>query len=204
MRHPIAMRPLTMLPVAMAAVLMAASCGGAQASPPVAPAPEPPVADAAVTPAAHAALEHPGESDGRVPLGPVSLRPAAGGVTPPTTAPRPLPDWRLLIALGGTFAAVAAYRVVGQRRIAALPPDVFEVLGEAPLGGQQSVRVIRFGPRTLLVAVSAAGSRTLAEVNDPQVTERIVSACHGLEGGRGPGRGTRRLPPGRAAAEARS
>jgi len=108
----------------------------------------------------------------------------------------------LLLALGGAFAAVAAYRVVGQRRSVTLPPDVFEMLGEAPLGGQQSVRVIRFGPRTLLVAVSAAGARTLAEVNDPQVTERIVSACHGLDGARTPGRGLRRPPAERP--EARS
>ncbi|MFM7245090.1 MAG: flagellar biosynthetic protein FliO [Planctomycetaceae bacterium] len=189
---------------ATVALLAVAAGGGALAAPPVAPAPEPLVTDAAIVPAAHAAREQPGASDGGVPLGPVPLRPAAGGGAPPTVAPQPLPDWRLLLALGGTFAAVAAYRVVGPRRSAALPPDVFEVLGEAPLGGQQSVRVIRFGPRTLLVAVSSTGSRTLAEVNDPQVTERIVSACHGLEAGRGPGRGPKRLSPGRGAAEARS
>lgn len=196
------MKPLVILRAA-AALLAIGSCGGVQSAPPVAPAPEPLVVDAAVAPAAHGALEPPANAEGGVPLGPVPLRPAAGG-EPPTAAPRPLPDWRLLLALGGAFAAAAGYRVIAQRRSVALPPDVFEVLGEAPLGGQQSVRVIRFGPRTLLVAVSAAGARTLAEVNDPQVTERIVSACHGPEGGRIPGRGPRRLPSGRGATEVRS
>jgi hypothetical protein len=203
MRHLAPMKPLVMLRAATA-LLAIASCGGAQSAPPVAPAPEPLVVDAAVAPAAHGALERVAGAEGGVPLGPVPLSPTAGGVVPPTAAPRPLPDWRLLLALGGAFAAAAGYRVIGQRRSVALPPDVFEVLGEAPLGGQQSVRVIRFGPRTLLVAVSAAGARTLAEVNDPQVTERIVSACHGPEGGRTPGRGSRRLPSGRGAAEVRS
>lgn len=195
------MKPFTMRGVAMA-VLVVASCGEVQAAPPVAPSPEPIVADAAVTPAAHGELTHQASADRGVPLGPVPLRPADATTTPPAAGPRPLPDWRLLLALGGAFAAVAAYRVVGQRRSVTLPPDVFEMLGEAPLGGQQSVRVIRFGPRTLLVAVSAAGVRTLAEVNDPQVTERIVSACHGLDGARTPGRGLRRPPAERP--EARS
>ncbi len=90
---------------------------------------------------------------------------------------RPLPDWRLLVALGGAFAAVAAYRLVSARRSVGLPTDVFEVLGEATLGGQQSVRVLRFGPRTLLVGVSSAGLQTLAEVTDAEATDAIAAAC---------------------------
>lgn len=200
MRHPAAMKPVMTIRRAVAAVLVAAACGGARATPPVAP--EPLAADAAVVPAAHGELEHRAAADRGVPLGPVSLRPAdAPPTTPPTADRRPMPDWRLLVALGGAFAAVAAYRVIGQRRSVTLPPDVFELLGEASLGGQQSVRVVRFGPRTLLVAVSAAGVRTLAEVNDPQVTERIVSACHGVDGTRATGRGARRPPAGRGTAE---
>jgi len=183
------------------ALLVVATCGEVQAAPPVAPSPETVVNDAAVVPAAHGELTQQATAERGVPLGPVPLRPADAAATPSAAAPRPLPDWRLLVALGGAFAAIAAYRVVGQRRSVALPPDVFEMLGEAPLGGQQSVRVIRFGPRTLLVAVSAGGARTLAELNDPQVTERIVSACHGLDGARAPGRGSRRPPAGRAEAK---
>jgi flagellar biogenesis protein FliO len=193
----------------VAVLLAAAGLAGPQtplrAAPPVAPSPEAVVADAAVMPAAHVEADRSGVTERNSPLGPVPLAPVAGPAAPPrAAAPRPLPDWRLLAALGAAFAAVAAYRVVGQRRPAALPPDVFELLGEASLGGQQSVRVVRFGPRTLLVAVSAAGVRTLAEVTDAQVTERIVSACHGADNGRGAAaRGARRVQAGRGSPEAR-
>ncbi len=200
MRHPAAMKPFTTLGAAMA-LLVVASCGGTQAAPPVAPSPEPLVADSAVVAVAHGELDHGATTDRGVPLGPVPLRPTGTATASPTGDPRPMPDWRLLIALGGAFAAIAAYRFVGQRRPAALPPDVFELLGEAPLGGQQSVRVVRFGPRTLLVGVSSAGLRTLAEVTDPQATERIVSACHAADGGRGPVRAARRPTAGRRVTE---
>jgi hypothetical protein len=54
-----------------------------------------------------------------------------------------------------------------------------ELLGSASLGGPHAIRIVRFGPRTLLLGVSAAGCQTLAELDDAQVTERIVSACRG-------------------------
>lgn len=199
MRHPAVMKPLSMLEAATA-LLVIASCWGTQAAPPVAPSPEPLVADSAVMPVAHGEHDHGAPADRGLPLGPVPLRPADS--PPPSTGGlRPMPDWRLLIALGGAFAVIVAYRFVGQRRPAALPPDVFELLGEASLGGQQSVRVVRFGPRTLLVGVSPAGLSTLAEVAEPQATERIVSACRATDGGRSAVRATRRPPMGRRAAE---
>lgn len=162
---------------ALAAIVL---CLSAAAEPPIAPAPEPLAADAAVVPASlveAAAAAGPPAARSLAPV-PLSAEPSTSG-GPRTPAFRPLPDWRLLVALGGAFAAVAAYRVVTGRRAVGLPSDVFEVLGEAPLGGQQSVRVVRFGPRTLLVGVSSAGCQTLAELTDPQATDRIVAACRG-------------------------
>ena len=88
-------------------------------------------------------------------------------------------EWRLLAALGGAFAVLAAFRFFSQRRPATLPPDVFEVLGSAPLAGAQAVRIVRFGPKTLLVGVSSAGATTLAEISDPQATALITAACRG-------------------------
>jgi flagellar biosynthetic protein FliP len=88
-------------------------------------------------------------------------------------------EWRLLAALGGAFAVLAAFRFFSQRRPATLPPDVFEVLGSAPLAGAQAVRIVRFGPKTLLVGVSSAGATTLAEITDPQATALIAAACRG-------------------------
>jgi hypothetical protein len=140
--------------------------------------------DPEVFPASHIAV--PASHEGRAAPIPLAGPTATGPASP---AARPLPDWRLLAVLGAAFAVVAAYRALSGRRTAMLPPDVFEVLGEASLGGQQSVRVVRFGPRTLLIGVSTAGAQTLAEIVDPQATERVVAACRGAQS---PVRGGRR------------
>ena len=106
--------------------------------------------------------------------------PLAARPQPPSRGP--LPDWKLLLAVGAAFGVLIAFRgiaAVSKRRSLPLPPDVFEVLGEAPLGGGQAVRVVRFGPKTLLIAASASGCQTLAELSDPQATDRIAAACRG-------------------------
>jgi type III secretory pathway lipoprotein EscJ len=91
-----------------------------------------------------------------------------------------LSDWKLLAAIAVAFAVVAAATAFNRRRATVLPPDVFEVLGEGSLGGQHAVRIVRFGPKTLLVGVSAAGCQTLAELTDPQATACIAAACRGV------------------------
>lgn len=88
-------------------------------------------------------------------------------------------DWRVLGAMVAAFAVLAALRFVNTRRDRSLPPDVFEVLGSAPFAGQHAVRVVRFGPRTLLVAVSSGGCATLAELTDAEATASIAAACRG-------------------------
>jgi flagellar biogenesis protein FliO len=82
-------------------------------------------------------------------------------------------------AIAAAFAVLAAATAFNRRRASVLPPDVFEVLGEGSLGGQHAVRIVRFGPKTLLVGVSAAGCHTLAELSDPQATACIAAACRG-------------------------
>ena len=159
------------LAVAVLTVALLAA-GQASADAPVAPSPEPVVADGGVEPASLTTAA--ASSAAPLPLG------APSSASPRVVPPRPLPDWRVLIALGGAFAALAGYRLFAVRRVAALPHDVFEVLGEASLGGQQSVRIVRFGPRTLLLGVSASGCQTLAELADPQATDAIVTACRGV------------------------
>jgi flagellar biogenesis protein FliO len=91
-----------------------------------------------------------------------------------------LSDWKLLAAIAAAFGVVAAATAFSKRRATILPPDVFEVLGEGSLGGQHAVRIVRFGPKTLLVGVSAAGCQTLAELSDPQATSCIAAACRGV------------------------
>lgn len=134
--------------------------------------PQPPL-ESAVRPAGLAVPEH------RTPglLEPVSLVvPAAAGGGSASSSP-PAANWSVLAAILGAFGVLVAFRVVSGRRSRTLPAEVFDVLGEASLGGHHAVRVVRFGPRTLLVGVSSAGSQTLAEIDDPALTERIAAAC---------------------------
>jgi flagellar biosynthetic protein FliP len=127
---------------------------------------------------------------GVVPLGdaPSNAVFSAAGVDGPSgasaghvTAPRPLADWRVLVAIAAAFAVLASLRFLPRQRTMPLPPDVFEVLGSAMLGGPHPVRIVRFGPKTLLVSVSASGCTTLAEITDAQATACIVAACRGIE-----------------------
>ena len=104
-------------------------------------------------------------------------------------------DWRLLAAIAAAFAVVAAATAFTRRRASVLPPDVFEVLGEGSLGGQHAVRIVRFGPKTLLVGVSAAGCQTLAELTDPQATACIAAACRGVYPPIRPGASPRSIAP---------
>lgn len=97
----------------------------------------------------------------------------------PAVTPAGLGDWRLVAALAVACAVLVGVRMAAGRRVAPPPPDVFEVLGTASLGGQHAVRIVRFGPKTLLVGVSTAGAATLAEIADPQTTASIAAACRG-------------------------
>ncbi|MFM8413660.1 MAG: flagellar biosynthetic protein FliO, partial [Planctomycetota bacterium] len=168
----------------MPIVPLAASClcgiGLARADAPAA-APSPPLPEE--VPAANEAQPATFEPAAASPAaGPLPLTgPAAtpNGGPAPARPLKPLGDWTVLAAIGAAFALLAALRLRPLRRTRQLPPDVFELLGEASLGGPHAVRVVRFGPRTLLVGVSAAGCQTLAEIDDPQATERIAAACLG-------------------------
>lgn len=118
--------------------------------------------------------------------GPVPLLrdPATDAIDPAPprpAAPAGLGDWRLVAALGATFAVLVGVRMAAVRRSPPPPPDVFEVLGTASLGGHHAVRIVRFGPKTLLVGVSNSGATTLAEIGDPQATACIAAACRGVQ-----------------------
>jgi type III secretory pathway lipoprotein EscJ len=107
----------------------------------------------------------------------------SGAAAGPAAAARPgqLSDWKLLAVIAAAFVVVAGATVMTRRRSVTLPPDVFEVLGEASLGGPHAVRIVRFGPKTLLVGVSTAGCHTLAELSDPQATACMAAACRGIQ-----------------------
>lgn len=190
--------------VAVATLLaFAPSARAAEPEPPVAPSPDAPAAQ--VQPAA---FLDPAASAARHGGLPLTVDPAAAaGAGRKSVVSPPLSDWRLLAAVAAAFAVLAAVRARSGRGQARLPTDVFAVLGEAALGGGQAVRVVRFGPKTLLIGVSSAGPRTLAEIADPQATDCIVAACRGAQASRGglrpkPSAGPRPAPVANAAGEA--
>jgi len=162
-RPPSPRLPALVLAAAVVPALLACAAGAAE--PPIAPSPEPAPAAAPAHLPPPVALDHAGPA----------------GHAAPAARPAPVEpvSWRALAVVCAAGAAALAVRLRWRRRAAPLPPDVFDVLGEASLGGQQGVRIVRFGPKTLLVSVSSGGCRTLAEVADPQATACIVAACRG-------------------------
>ena len=86
-------------------------------------------------------------------------------------------DLRITAFLGALLAAVLFLKWNGRRTMHRPPAEVFAVLGEASLGGQHVARIVRFGPKTILVGVSGATCTTLAEIDDPGATDAITAAC---------------------------
>jgi flagellar biosynthetic protein FliP len=86
-------------------------------------------------------------------------------------------DLRITAFLGALLAAVLFLKWNGRRTMPRPPAEVFAILGEASLGGQHVARIVRFGPKTILIGVSGATCTTLAEIDDPGATEAITAAC---------------------------
>lgn len=150
---------------------------------------EPPIAPSPAPAAAEPDLPPPARPPAPATLPPPVVLDAAGSAKPPPSRPAPpaLISTGTLAVLGAACVAIVVLRLVGRRRAAPPPPDVFDVLGEASLAGQHGVRIVRFGPKTLLVSVSSAGCRTLAELTDPEATACIVAACRGTHPPHKPG-----------------
>ncbi|RLS30067.1 MAG: hypothetical protein DWH79_11155 [Planctomycetota bacterium] len=112
-------------------------------------------------------------------LEPVLLERVPGtALTGSTSGARPATlDFRLTGFVAAVLASLLFLRWKVRRTATGLPADVFAVLGEAPLGGTHVARIVRFGPKTILVAVSGATCTTLAEIDDPRATESIVASC---------------------------
>ena len=88
-------------------------------------------------------------------------------------------DWKAWAVVGIAGMVLVGIRFFSHRTVFKIPSDVFELLGEATLGGGQPVRIVRFGPKTLLVSVGSGGPKTLSELDDPLATEWIAAACRG-------------------------
>jgi len=89
----------------------------------------------------------------------------------------PRVDLRVTAFVAAMLAAVLFLKWGVRRAARPLPREVYAVLGEAPLGGQHSARIVRFGPKTILIAVSGAACTPLSEIDDALVTEQLATAC---------------------------
>ncbi len=61
--------------------------------------------------------------------------------------------------------------------VQALPGDVMDVLGRAPLTGRQQVHLVRIGNKLILVSVTPEGAETLTEITDAQEVDRLAGLC---------------------------
>lgn len=105
---------------------------------------------------------------------PVSHDAPSRALAPPTASAYDLRVAGCLALLG---AAALAARWRSRRSSQPLPAEVFAVLGEASLGGPHSARVVRFGPKTVLVSVTGATCTPLAEIDDAALTDRLADLC---------------------------
>ena len=68
-----------------------------------------------------------------------------------------------------------AVLLLGKRKdSASIPREAIEILGAVPMAARQSVQLIRFGKKLVLVESSAAGLKPISEITDPAEVERML------------------------------
>ncbi len=83
----------------------------------------------------------------------------------------------LSVVLGLFFLVVWFARRSGRALHAQMPAEVLEVLGKSPLSARMQMHVVRFGNKLVLLAVSAEGAVSLAEITEPLEVDRLAGVC---------------------------
>lgn len=83
----------------------------------------------------------------------------------------------LAVVLGIFFLVAWGMRRAAPPGSAALPSEVFELLGRAPMAGRQQAYLLRCGNKLVLISVTAAGAETLTEITDPIEVDRLAGLC---------------------------
>ncbi len=104
---------------------------------------------------------------------------------PNTKTPAAASSWGSFGTMLGSLAIVLALFVVTIKLLRRGMPgakqrlgsNVVEVLGQTPLAPRQTLQVIRFGNKILLVAMSPDGCDTLTEITDPLEVDRVAGMC---------------------------
>lgn len=111
-------------------------------------------------------------------LDPVPIDDEAPPVVRPPVTGVPF-DGGVFVVVGVLAAGAILVRAFPRQGDRHLPDSVFAVLGEAPLAGPCNVRVVRFGPKTILLGLNGSACTALAEIDDAAVTAGIVADCAG-------------------------
>ncbi|GEM_PF-1676433 len=83
----------------------------------------------------------------------------------------------LAIVLALLFVFFWVSKKAVPKSMQALPLEMIEVLGNAPLSTKQHLRLVRLGNRLLLLAVSENQSQTLSEITDPDEVQHLLELC---------------------------
>ncbi len=83
----------------------------------------------------------------------------------------------LALVLGVFFLVAWGIRRASPAGGTALPDQVFQVLGRAPMANRQQVHLLRCGNKLILVSVTTAGTETLTEITDPVEVDRLAGLC---------------------------
>lgn len=83
----------------------------------------------------------------------------------------------LAIVIGLFLAFAWLTKRAAPKSMMALPGEVVEVLGRAPLNSKQQMQLVRLGNRLLLLAMSTDSAETLAEISDPAEVDRLTAIC---------------------------
>ncbi len=77
-----------------------------------------------------------------------------------------------------TFLLLAMlFKKVSPKGIRALPKELFENLGRAPLTQKHQLNLLRLGNRLLLVSVTLDGVQPITEITDPDEVVQLLGLC---------------------------
>ncbi len=134
------------------------------------------IQDAEPTPDARGTLD----ADAPLPLDPPSRKQSNEGRSrmPKSPAGAATTVIASLAVVLGLFAIIVWLgRRVGPKGNAALPGEVVETLGRAPLSGRQQMQLVRVGNKLLLLSVTPTSAETLTEITDPAEIDRLAGIC---------------------------
>ena len=85
----------------------------------------------------------------------------------------------LAVVIGGYLGLVWLLRMINPGGTGAIPREVLEVVGSAPLNSNQNLQLIRLGSKLMLMIHGPDGSQPIGEVSDPAEVEQLLALCGG-------------------------